>query len=418
MAINSATYQGPSGAQTITLTITPQHPTDVAFVVTSFQDIAPTNNLVLNPITTVADAVDGNTVYSGTWLGGADNAYVNKVFVVTSLATQNIGTFICKASAAGTVTLNNPSGTAAIDQDGTATCGWISIGDSSNWIVMQQLNSMEPVVYETGLSSDYGYPWAALIATVPTLGAVGTVSFPQEGSAVWAFDTDTYTTEAFAVPPGAAIFGFMPLSNDESFAEPAGPATNISDTLGNVYQQVYAVNTSVSRVFANAWLIAAFNSSASETNQITATMANSVGQNGSIIVFSGLASVPPSCSVTGNFYDLTDSPIANGSYTVTLSEDAYLVSGGQISAGVVASGSLTSEGGLEGLALFSTDPSIMKSFSGNELFYAFTIKNALGITVWHSEFQLPPEPTFVYNMEDFTPPISYCYSDPGLMFLG
>jgi hypothetical protein len=181
---------------------------------------------------------------------------------------------------------------------------------------------------------------------------------------------------------------------------------------------VYVVNDSVSHQNDIAWFIAAFDCPANAANKLTATMANSVGQNGSIIVFNGLAPVPPTYTITGNFYDLTDSPIANGSYKVTLSEDVKLASGGLLSAGEIASGLLSDEGGLEGLALYSTDPSVMTTFSGNDPYYEITIMNALGITVWHSEVTIPTSPVFLYDLNEFTPPTSYCYNDPGLMFLG
>jgi hypothetical protein len=51
------------------------------------------------------------------------------------------------------------------------------------------------------------------------------------------------------------------------------------------------------------------------------------------------------------------------------------------------------------------------------LFYEFTVMNSLGITVWHSEFELPPQPLFLFDMADFTPPTSYCYDDPGVTFV-
>ena len=124
------------------------------------------------------------------------------------------------------------------------------------------------------------------------------------------------------------------------------------------------------------------------------------------------------CTITGSFLALNGAPIANGSYSVKLSEDSYIVSrGDRVTAGVVATGSLSSEGVLAGLALFSTDPSVMKTYSGNQPYYEFKVMNSLGITVWHSELQLPPQPLFLFDIADFTPPTSYCYDDPGVTFV-
>jgi hypothetical protein len=425
MAINSATYSGPSGSQTITLTITPQNATDMAFVVQSLNLNGPTpNNLILN-ITSTDAASGGNTVYHGSFPDGGDNAYVDLVFFVYSSAYSTIaGTFICVASTTTTLTLNNPNGTATADLTGvTATNGWIELGGSTN-IWMQQLNSLDPVSFV--LTLDASYPWAAIIATVPIVGAVGTVTYQfnpgYDATADLTFDNGgnpVTSAPEFSVSAGDTIIGFCPAGwGGVELSEPLVPMADISDTLGNVYQQVYAA-CDISE-FASAYLFAAFNSPAGASDAITATIENvnpDSGPTAYIFVFSGLKPVAPSSTVTGTYFYPDGTPVANGSYSVKLSEDATLVTGGQISAGVVATGILDPMGGLEGLALYSTDPSIMKSFSGNDLFYEFTVMNPLGITVWHSEFQLPAESTFFYDMSAFTPPTSYCYNDPGLMFV-
>ena len=125
MAINSAIYTGPGGAQTVSMTITPQHATDVAFAVVSFQNIDSNNNLVLN-VTGVAAASGGNTVYTiDESDGGASNGYLNKVFVCAGLQTANVGTFICVASTTTTVTLRGSSVASACvesDTDTPASC--------------------------------------------------------------------------------------------------------------------------------------------------------------------------------------------------------------------------------------------------------------------------------------------------------
>jgi uncharacterized repeat protein (TIGR01451 family) len=70
-------------------------------------------------LTSVANAAAGDTVYTGTFTGGAGNTLAGYIFVVDGFATSaNNGRFISTASTATTLTLNNAAGVA---QTGTAT---------------------------------------------------------------------------------------------------------------------------------------------------------------------------------------------------------------------------------------------------------------------------------------------------------
>jgi uncharacterized repeat protein (TIGR01451 family) len=70
-------------------------------------------------LTSVASAAGGDTVYTGTFTGGAGNTLAGYIFVVDGFANSaNNGRFISTASTATTLTLNNAAGVA---QTGTAT---------------------------------------------------------------------------------------------------------------------------------------------------------------------------------------------------------------------------------------------------------------------------------------------------------
>jgi uncharacterized repeat protein (TIGR01451 family) len=70
-------------------------------------------------LTSVAAAAGGDSVYTGTITGGANNAFAGYLFVVKGFGNAaNNGTFACVASTATTLTLSN---TAGVAQTGTAT---------------------------------------------------------------------------------------------------------------------------------------------------------------------------------------------------------------------------------------------------------------------------------------------------------
>lgn len=74
-------------------------------------------------LSSVAAAVGGSAVYTGTITGGASNAYAGQQFAITAFtgaAVVDNGTFLCTASTATTLTLSNPNAV-AVTAAGTAT---------------------------------------------------------------------------------------------------------------------------------------------------------------------------------------------------------------------------------------------------------------------------------------------------------
>ncbi len=66
-------------------------------------------------LTATANNSGGTTIYTGTITGGAANAFAGDTFIVTGFTNPlNNGTFICTASTATTLTLNNSNGIAEI----------------------------------------------------------------------------------------------------------------------------------------------------------------------------------------------------------------------------------------------------------------------------------------------------------------
>ncbi|VVB50959.1 Uncharacterised protein [uncultured archaeon] len=62
-------------------------------------------------LTAAANASGGNTVYTGTFPGGASNGYSGLIFTVSGFTSpQNVGTYTCTASTLTTLTLNNANG--------------------------------------------------------------------------------------------------------------------------------------------------------------------------------------------------------------------------------------------------------------------------------------------------------------------
>lgn len=70
-------------------------------------------NQTLNLTSVQNNDGQGHTVYLGSFTGGANNAFKGQVFVIAGFTNgNNNGTFVCTASGAGSITLNNASGVA------------------------------------------------------------------------------------------------------------------------------------------------------------------------------------------------------------------------------------------------------------------------------------------------------------------
>jgi hypothetical protein len=94
------------------------------------------------PLTSVANASGGSTVYTGTITGGATNAYLNQKVTVTGFTNSaNNGTFTCTASTATTLTLSNAAGVA---ETHAATA-------SGNFVIIPFTNAAYATSSDTGV---------------------------------------------------------------------------------------------------------------------------------------------------------------------------------------------------------------------------------------------------------------------------
>lgn len=88
---------------------------------------AANHTITANTLTVAANASGGQTVYTGTFAGGASNALAGQVFIVAGFGTAaNNGTYLCTGSSLTTLTLNNAYGVSETHA-GTATnriYGW------------------------------------------------------------------------------------------------------------------------------------------------------------------------------------------------------------------------------------------------------------------------------------------------------
>jgi len=99
--------------------------------VTITDNFTPVGN-VTNPLTSVATASGGNTVYTGTFPGGAGNAFQGNYYAISGFTNAgNNGTFACVGSTATTITLANTAGvseTASATASGTFPNAPVTIG--------------------------------------------------------------------------------------------------------------------------------------------------------------------------------------------------------------------------------------------------------------------------------------------------
>lgn len=149
-----------------------------------------------------ATGSSGNTIYTGTITGGGSNAFAGFVFTVTGFANPlNNGVFVCLASAAGTLTLSNPSGVSG-GTGGTAT----SITTSSSVTVPSNNaytgNTMVGQTFQNALfttSSGANNVSFTCIASSPTYIAYTNASGVNE--------TRSATTTSTTAPPSSLMTG-------------------------------------------------------------------------------------------------------------------------------------------------------------------------------------------------------------------
>ncbi len=128
------------------------------------------------PLTSVANAAGGNTVYTGTVTGGAANALAGTTFIVAGFTNAaNNGTFVATASTATTLTLANAAGVA---ETHAATA------------------SMSP----GATTSDYLFPSPNSYAGAARIGADGSKAEGIAGTPHWVESAATFlnTNQAYA----------------------------------------------------------------------------------------------------------------------------------------------------------------------------------------------------------------------------
>jgi len=146
-------------------------------------DVASSSTLVV--ITAIATAA-GITTITGAWLGGANNQYAGQYITVAGFSggnTGNNGTFLCTASAAGSITYANASGTSAGQGAGTTASSGIvlqsGLAVATNSAQSIKLVSKVPITLDlAGLAPDT----VSLCATGlggGTPGAWGTIAWEE-----------------------------------------------------------------------------------------------------------------------------------------------------------------------------------------------------------------------------------------------
>ncbi len=166
-------------------------------------------------ITSCGNASGGNTVYNGTYPGGASNGYVGMVFQIVGFVAQagggvNDGTFTCTASTGTTLTLNNPVGTAMTQaatatsagavyydqQNGSKTLLWgksVGAGETTFVAVAGTLyfgNGIDTKKYTPGNKNGLVWNWGI---AAPSAAPVGTQSSTGAGAATWTAATEYLT---------------------------------------------------------------------------------------------------------------------------------------------------------------------------------------------------------------------------------
>ena len=141
-------------------------------------DTQSTGNLVL---TAAANASAGTTVYTGTITGGASNAYVGMIFLVSGFTNPiNNGTFTCTASSLTTLTLSNANGVAETNP---------ATANSAGTVYWDQQNGSTQVLFYKSPGAGQTY-----------FQGVGGILYMGDG-----VDTRKYTPLNPNLPPGSSV---------------------------------------------------------------------------------------------------------------------------------------------------------------------------------------------------------------------
>jgi hypothetical protein len=154
-------------------------------------------------LSSVANASGGTTVYTGTITGGTSNAFIGITFVIAGFTTgANNGTFVCTASSATTLTLNNASGVAETHAATAAGGGLSDTFYTFEVVENQQLSTIvrhnaQGLTFVTNVSPTAG-TWHRLDILCT---ATGVVTITLDGSGT---NTHTFTVPQMTVTTSAS----------------------------------------------------------------------------------------------------------------------------------------------------------------------------------------------------------------------
>ncbi len=267
------------------LNLTAAVPNGAIFNLTS---VAP-STVVLN-LTSVANAVGGNTVYTGTITGGAGNALVGDTVTVGGFSRgANNGTFVCTASTATTITLNNAGGSAQIHA-GTATItttvytGTITGGAGNAF-----LGDTVVISGFTNAANNGTFVANASTATTLTLSNNAGIAETNPGTATVGNGTGTGTVYTGTITGGAGngfagdsfvVAGFTNAGNNGTFTCTASTSTTLTCSNAAGVAETHAATATTNATFN--WSLGAVSLNPSTADiSVTTSVASAVfvGQN-------------------------------------------------------------------------------------------------------------------------------------------
>jgi uncharacterized repeat protein (TIGR01451 family) len=240
-------------------------------------------------LTKVANAGGGNTVYTGTITGGGGNAYVGATVVVAGFTNANDnGTFICTASSATTLTLNNPNGVAQTHAaTATVTTSSVYSGTITGGAGNAYAGATVIVTGFTNAGNNGTFAATASSATTLTLNNVAGVAETDPGTATVSTGTSTVYkgTITGGINNGFAgdsftIAGFTNAANNGTFTCTASTTTTLTCANTAGVAETHAGTATTNGTFNWAEGAVSVNPSTADIG-VTTTVASAVflGQN-------------------------------------------------------------------------------------------------------------------------------------------
>ena len=133
---------------------------DVAYsAVLTYQKAAPlVTSLYATPlsISSVSNASNGTTVYTGTITGGASNAFAGQYFQAGTQGQSfaknaNNGVFLCTASSATSITLQNPNGVSDTTGAVALATTWAPLPDKYNFLYERAMSAQLHKMYDSAM---------------------------------------------------------------------------------------------------------------------------------------------------------------------------------------------------------------------------------------------------------------------------